>query len=263
VLTRHTASIVGHIHVAEILLYEVGLHDNQNGLSNTERLELLWSCLNATKAFLANRFVAPLQALHATNPRSAADTEAAAAATAHKPPRFLCLSSFDFMYSFLTGLKLMTLQTPGWDPRQVRAELSFDDLIDRQVSGILASASKGKCRLARHFHDARRDGESLASGVDPLERLARRLAQMKTCLLHELDTVTSVTPSQEPQPPATTPLSGVENMSFDMAATSLAGVTENLMQGFDGESWPELFNTSGWEAYLDQPFTGFIAGNIP
>ena len=89
-------------------------------MSASDRLELLWACTYAIKDLMRNRFQD-----HITD-----------------QPRFLCLSSFDFMFAFLTALKLMTLQAPGWDGRRVRAELAFDDLIDRQILDLQLLAER-------------------------------------------------------------------------------------------------------------------------
>lgn len=44
------------------------------------------------------------------------------------------MSSFDFVYAFLTALKLITVQNaPGWDLAQVRQDLEFDKFLERQV----------------------------------------------------------------------------------------------------------------------------------
>lgn len=89
-------------------------------MSASDRLELLWACTYAIKDLMRNRFQD-----HITD-----------------QPRFLCLSSFDFMFAFLTALKLITLQATGWDGRHVRAELAFDDLIDRQILDLQLLAER-------------------------------------------------------------------------------------------------------------------------
>lgn len=123
-LTQGPASIISHLHVAELLLYESALQEAQaasvhsaslrqdggipNGVTgpvpSQELLTMLWACAAVVRAFLTNRF-------------------------AHKTgdyPRFVCMSSLDFTYAFLTMLKLITLRLPGWDLRKVRAELDFE-----------------------------------------------------------------------------------------------------------------------------------------
>ncbi|ERS97185.1 hypothetical protein HMPREF1624_06516 [Sporothrix schenckii ATCC 58251] len=120
-------NLVGHVHAAEILLYEAGLQEigidpalRDEPLSAGDRLELLWACTYAIKDLMRNRFQDYIT----------------------DQPRFLCLSTFDFTYAFLTSLKLMTLQAPGWDGRRVRTELAFDDLIDRQILDLQLLAER-------------------------------------------------------------------------------------------------------------------------
>ncbi|CAK7274128.1 hypothetical protein SEPCBS119000_006011 [Sporothrix epigloea] len=120
-------NLVGHFHTAEILLYETAIQEvtgppslNNEALSESDRLELLWACTHAIKNLMHNRFQD-----HITD-----------------QPRSLCLASLDYMFAFLTALKLMTLQTPGWDGRRVRWELAFDDLIDRQIFDLQMMAER-------------------------------------------------------------------------------------------------------------------------
>ncbi|CAK7213789.1 hypothetical protein SCUCBS95973_001918 [Sporothrix curviconia] len=133
---HNDVNLVGHLHTAEILLYEAGLQESSShplpkdeSMSASDRLELLWACTYAIKNLMRNRFQD-----HITD-----------------QPRSLCLSSFDFTYAFLTSLKLMTLQAPGWDGRRVRSELAFDDLIDRQILDLQLLAerrSQNRFRIA-------------------------------------------------------------------------------------------------------------------
>ena len=133
-------------------------------MTPTDRLELLWSCLKATKAYLNDRFAEPVRDC----------------------PRFLCLSALDYMYAFLTSLKLMTLQIPGWDIRRVRQELNFDSVLELKINSMLAL---GERRRKRHHG---------AAAEDPFERLARRMSELKVGLMAELDSL-AVPVEQPPQ----------------------------------------------------------------
>ena len=63
-------------------------------------------------------------------------------------PKFLCLTAFDFIHAFVTALKLMTLQAPGWDGRLVRSELAFDYMVDRQILDLhQLAARRRKCQF--------------------------------------------------------------------------------------------------------------------
>lgn len=114
--------MVGHLHVAELILYEhslpelawcpfAALFGGQHPVPppaaeslDPDRLELLWACVRVTREYMAHRF-------------------------AHESgdyPRFNCMSSFDLTYMFLTMLRLVTLQVPGWDLAKVKEESGFD-----------------------------------------------------------------------------------------------------------------------------------------
>ena len=108
------ASLLGHIYAAEILLYEIGLQGRQESGSSPYQLVLLGLCLRATKAFLDNRFTYEIR----------------------EHPVFTSLSSFDFVYAFLTALKLITHQAPGWDLARARQALEFDRFVERQVQDV-------------------------------------------------------------------------------------------------------------------------------
>jgi hypothetical protein len=72
--------------------------------ANPERLELLWECARVVLSFMTNRFAEEIGDY----------------------PRFVCASSFDLTYVFLTMLKLVTLKVPGWDSAVAAKELRFN-----------------------------------------------------------------------------------------------------------------------------------------
>ncbi|OAA57845.1 thiamine biosynthetic bifunctional enzyme [Niveomyces insectorum RCEF 264] len=192
-------AIVGHVHIVEILLYGVVFHESHNNnnsssssnnddninnsnnindsFSPADRLSLLWACLYSTKAYVRNRFFEPV-ANH---------------------PRYLCLTSFDFMYAFLAALKLMTYQMPGWDCRRVRRELAFDELIDHQIYELQMVVKRRMVNVRKHSSGSGsgggggggEHGQNAQNPVDPLrdpfDRLAERLRSIKVMIGRELD----------------------------------------------------------------------------
>jgi hypothetical protein len=103
-----------HIHVTELLLFEVGLQEsntNFQSLQPTDRLEILWSLLGSLKSFLSLNF----------------------SCERGREPAFPCIFSIDFMYGFITCLKLISFQAPGWDSSCIRQDVDLVNLIDRQV----------------------------------------------------------------------------------------------------------------------------------
>lgn len=185
------SSIMAHFHIAEMLLYEIGVQDVQAtaSLPATDRLELLWSCLNATKTFLNIRFSEPLS----------------------EHPRFICMASFDFVYSLILCLKLMTLNSPGWDLNTVRKQLSFDELVTRQASDLRMLAERR----------SRGRGTVGAALADPFLRLATRLEQFNEVLRMELGSA--------PQMSEMTPVE------------ALAQTSQDFVQDLDSSFWQAMF----------------------
>ena len=194
---RNHSSILSHFHIAEMLLYEIGVQDVQAtaALPATDRLELLWSCLNATKTFLDIRFAEPIS----------------------EQPRFICMASFDFVYSLILCLKLMTLNTPGWDLNTVRKHLSFQELVARQASDL-------KVLAERRSQGRGTAGSALA---DPFLRLATRLEQFNECLSMELGSA--------PQASEMTPVE------------TLAQTSQDFVQDLDASFWQAMFTINAPE----------------
>ncbi|KAK8019814.1 hypothetical protein PG990_004952 [Apiospora arundinis] len=121
--------LMAHVQVAEILLYEVGIQESlcdAGNLTGLDRLELLWALLNVCKAHLALRLEGERQCFE---------------------PRFLCIASYDFMYAFITCLKLTNVGgVPGWDLGHVRRDLRLGDLIEQlraKMLRVIARREKG------------------------------------------------------------------------------------------------------------------------
>ncbi|ETS85403.1 hypothetical protein PFICI_03428 [Pestalotiopsis fici W106-1] len=153
---RDNVVLASHLYTAETLLYEVGLQDvsvELGGLQGTDRLEVLWSLFTSLKAFLSLRFDPSGKKCHG----------------------FPCISSVDFMYNFLTCLKLITLQAPGWDLARIRRELALPDLADQQIQ-----------ELERLIHLRKRgnneDMQTSRPSQDPLQRLATTLKNISAVL---------------------------------------------------------------------------------
>ncbi|POS71250.1 hypothetical protein DHEL01_v210357 [Diaporthe helianthi] len=166
------AAIKTQLHVAEILLYEVGIQDELSAsLLMTERLELLWECLKATRSMLEARFEIPMA----------------------ERPRQTCLSSFDYTYAMLTSLRLSTLVLPGWDLALVRRELDAGKFLDMQIAEVRWILEKRSGGAWRPDEDMDMVGTAAAAAtrnlhatLDPLETLYTRLLQLRVPLRAEL-----------------------------------------------------------------------------
>ncbi|KAM0820879.1 hypothetical protein AB5N19_06700 [Seiridium cardinale] len=206
------AGLMAHIHITEALLYEAGLQDIQTetgSLQVTERLELLWSLLCALKSFLALRFT-----------QSIAEW-----------PRFPCISSVDFMYAFITCLKLITLQAPGWDLALVRQEISLHVLVERQIQDMEFVVNRRKARPLES------GSPGMQADEDPLSRLMSMLKSVNA-LLQTMPEPTTITPTiaQTVTPPV------VDDIMFDMDA--LSGTTPEMWQAM----WSDgMYNVNDWD----------------
>ncbi|KAL1852818.1 hypothetical protein Daus18300_012062 [Diaporthe australafricana] len=165
---RKHAAIKTQLHIAEILLYEVGINEELSAsLPAPERLELLWECLKATRSMLEARFEVPMV----------------------DRPRQTCLASFDYTYAMLTSLKLSTLSLPGWDLGLVRRELDAAKFLDMQIHEVrflLEKRSRGAWRPGGRHRGVRRDAATATATLDPLEALYKRLMELSVPLRAEL-----------------------------------------------------------------------------
>ncbi|KAK3333658.1 hypothetical protein B0T19DRAFT_440404 [Cercophora scortea] len=223
---RDNASLVGHLHVAEILLYEIGLQ-SPSTFSLAEQADFLRACLCATKSFFDNRFAQEIQ----------------------EHPRFICMSSFDFIYAFLTALKLITFQAPWWDPGLVRTSLCFDQFLDRQVRDMEFMAERRRRRRRRGYGDHvgvggvsppdagggmdEAEAEGDIEAHDPFFKLAKKMRQLGDIMRGECDDVYKNNLVQ----------------AVDTAPMTLTDATQALMQDLEDDSslWQQL--AIDWNAF--------------
>jgi len=163
-------------------LYEIGLQEDPQfpsvfSYTPSYRLVLLRACLKATKAFLTNRFA-----------RKIGDF-----------PRYICVSSFDFVYSFLTALKLITVQLPGWDLNQVRQDLEFEKFVEQSAADMDHAAERRRNRRHLIFRNwavgasAAHEGlDGLMAGADdckdedPFLKVARKIRMLSKVMVSRL-----------------------------------------------------------------------------
>lgn len=250
--TPKPAAIKTQLHIAEILLYEVGIHDDLSAaLSTTERLELLWDCLKATRSMLEARFEVPMV----------------------DRPRQTCLSSFDYTYAMLTSLRLSTLALPGWDLALVRRELDAGKFLDMQIQEVkwlLEKRSRGAWR-AEDFDkensstnsgcSIRRVARDLRASLDPLETLYKRLLELRVPLQAELlAAVERENDSREQAAEAAAPGSaaaevalGDEQLVAAAAAADPAAMLD-FTQDPEGPFWQDMYRVNEWENNLSSLF---------
>ncbi|KAK8090130.1 hypothetical protein PG997_005091 [Apiospora hydei] len=147
---EENAVLMAHVQVAEILLYEVGIQEGlceAGNLSCMDRIELLWTLHSTCKAFLTLR----LQS------------------TPHFEPRFLCIASYDFMYGFITCLKLTNLnEAARLGPRTRVAGYSGLDT-DKTPAAVTTTTPSAKAAAECTTRGGARDGEYFANTNAPAQ----------------------------------------------------------------------------------------------
>lgn len=218
---KSNGSLVGHQYVAEILLYEISLQENC-GLPMADRLEFLWACLTACKAFFTSKYAEPVS----------------------EEPRFSCMCSFDFIYAFLTALKLVTLVIPGWDVRIVKEELKFEHLVDKQIAEMEYLADR---RLTRKVSSSGRPAATSTArddaAQDPFRKLALKLKMLRDLLCGELDLVFADNVAKA----ATT------------GAMTITDATQGIVEDLEGSLWQTLMGAAAdWESFDAGLPQGFV-----
>ncbi|KAJ4409435.1 hypothetical protein N0V82_009476 [Gnomoniopsis sp. IMI 355080] len=208
------------IHIAEILLYEAGLSEDLSaGLAPTDRLELLWQCLNATRSMLEARFETKFDGW----------------------PRSIVLASFDYTYAMLICLKLSLLQLPGWDLRLVHKELNFDKYLMKQIVDL------GKFTSQRR----KKTTPGRSEFQDPFVHLQTRLVQLRVSIMAEL----SASQPPESQQPQDTNKAAHDASLIDEAVTvpdymTTFGETlpDEAAQALDDPFWQDWTKSNEWES---------------
>ncbi|KAF5668862.1 cercosporin resistance [Fusarium heterosporum] len=148
-----------HVNVAEVLLYEIAISDQHFAVSClplTDRLQLLWACVKSLKTFFDIRFD------HRELER----------------PRFLCMSASELVYTIIVGIKVVTLQLPGWNLVNIHGELDIVQVMSQQAEDLDIIVERRK-----HGNML---GAATPAGVptsppppDPFERLVKQLKSVR------------------------------------------------------------------------------------
>ncbi|KAK4114046.1 hypothetical protein N656DRAFT_796558 [Canariomyces notabilis] len=237
---RVNPSLVGHLQVVEIILYEHNIpelsacplswiYSNQHSLApcpttnpDPRDVELLWACVRAVLDFLDNR----------------------AAHQMGEYPRFVCMSSFDLTYVLLTMLKLVTLQFPGWDTARVKEELRFDEFmvkLERDMDYIAEKRRRKSGHISRSESSpgTQNDGQGKAALEDPFAKVGRKIRSLREQLSNF--GVNSVC-----GPRQTAQVSDCDSMPM-----TIADATQDLMQDLGGGLWQDAMNSvPDWSAFL-------------
>ncbi|KAK4157889.1 hypothetical protein C8A00DRAFT_11257 [Chaetomidium leptoderma] len=217
---RTYPSLVGHLRVAEIFIYENSLEElshctfasrlgGQGSMEKADpgRVKMLWACTRVVNTFMTDRFGPEMG----------------------EYPRFVCMSSFDLTYVFLTMLKLVTLQVPGWDLAMVREELKFDVCMSQLIKRMEHTANRRK--------KGRREDVQEDDVEDPYTKLAHKIRNVRDRLLvNGFD-----------NDYATSQIARV----CDPAPMTMADATQDLMQDLGGGMWQDVpSGTSEWNSFF-------------
>lgn len=171
------------------------------------RLELLWSCIRALRAFFRARY------LHRDIDK----------------PRYINLTTSDIAYGLITSIKLLALQLPGWDPRQVASELTLTHALHWQINDLTLIIQKRKS-------DPVVNGKAVAIAEDPWERLLRLLFNARELVSLQCqsgDMAASVAAVTTGAPPASQALLGEldESVWFDIVSETAWNMNDEIMSG--------------------------------
>ncbi|QPH01559.1 hypothetical protein C2857_005762 [Epichloe festucae Fl1] len=142
----HNTTLRCHIAIAETLLKDIAISDqrcNSENMQVSDRLQILWGCIQSLNEFFEIRFAEP-------------EVE---------KPQFLIIMASDLAYALITGIKLLTLQLPGWDLHSITQKLDMVTIFGKQIDHITDVIVKRRSGLLSP--DRCDDIE------DPLERLVR------------------------------------------------------------------------------------------
>ncbi len=148
-LRRNQGPVNAHIAIAEILLMDISISEQHCGthvMPLTERLELLWSCVRALRSFFDVR----------EKCRSI------------ETPRFLFLTASEIAYTIITSIKLLMLRLPGWNIKQIGAQLGLSHMLEFLISDL-------SIVVARRKEGRMTTEKAVGIAEDPFERLLRLL----------------------------------------------------------------------------------------
>ncbi|KAL6833379.1 hypothetical protein J3E69DRAFT_323916 [Trichoderma sp. SZMC 28015] len=202
-----------HMAISEILLADMSISDSHCssvGLPLEDRIQLLWSCLRALRRFYTAHAAVKCCDLSDKEQRN-----------------FLGLNASDLAYAIITGIKMLIIRLPGWDPRYIVSELGIREMLDREVEVVGAVV-------------ARRESDRWLE-EDPLDRMykllkyGRDLVDLQLQKLGMEMDVRSSSDSASLSPPS------VVNKREDGPGWMMMG-----MEDLDDDLWQSFMNDTAW-----------------
>lgn len=216
-MNKHSNFFIGtiqcHMAISEILLADMSISDSHCssvGLPLEDRIQLLWSCLRALRRFYTAHAAVKCCDLSDKEQRN-----------------FLGLNASDLAYAIITGIKMLIIRLPGWDPRYIVSELGIREMLDREVEVVGAVV-------------ARRESDRWME-EDPLDRMykllkyGRDLVDLQLQKLGMEMDVRSSSDSASLSPPS------VVNKREDGPGWMMMG-----MEDLDDDLWQSFMNDTAW-----------------
>lgn len=204
-----TATIQCHMAISQVLLADISISDphcSSVGLSLEDRIQLLWSCLRALRRFYTAHAAAKCCDVSDKEQRN-----------------FLGLNASDLAYSIITGIKMLIIRLPGWDPRYIVSELGIREMLDQEIEIVGAVV-------------ARRESDRWME-EDPLDRMFKLLKYARELVEMQLQKL------------------GMEMDSSDSASLSPPSVVNKREDGpgwmmgiedLDDDLWQGFMNDTAW-----------------
>ncbi|PNP42422.1 hypothetical protein TGAMA5MH_05163 [Trichoderma gamsii] len=120
-LTYSTGTLQCHLAISEVLLADMAISDAHCAsisLPHSDRIHLLWSCLHALRRFYA---VASIKSCDIVD---------------QVERNFLGIHASDLAYAIITGIKLLLVRIPDWDPRYIISELGIREMLDKEIEHV-------------------------------------------------------------------------------------------------------------------------------
>lgn len=198
--------------ISEILLADISISDSHCtsvALPLNDRIQLLWSCLRALRRFYTVHGVIKCCEVSDTEER-----------------HFLGLNASDLAYSIITGIKMLLVRLPGWDPRYIVSELRIREMLDQEIRDVGAVV-------------ARRESDRWAE-EDPLGRMHKLLKYGRDLIdlqLQKLKTEMAVGSSSD----STTVSPPVVANKGEGGQWMMMGIED-----LDDDLWQSFMNDTAW-----------------
>ncbi|KAK1240684.1 hypothetical protein MKX07_006117 [Trichoderma sp. CBMAI-0711] len=117
-----------HIAISQILLADISISDahcSALAISHQDRIQLLWSCLRSLRRYYTVHGAIKCDQVQDTEQR-----------------HFLGLTALDLAYAIVTGIKMLLVRVPGWDPQSIVSELGIREMVDEEIQAVAAVVAR-------------------------------------------------------------------------------------------------------------------------